>query len=146
MFVLVIGANHSHFLPIHFKMIISKVWLGYIPTKILVSYRVPLTVHFIPWLVWLIHFVTGSLYISISLPYFSPLPPLLWQLPICSLYLSLGFCFVMFAPLFFFLIYSIYKWYHTVFIFHCLTYFNKKPSRSVHVVENGKISLFLMTD
>ena len=40
---------------------------------------------------WLIHFVAGSLYLLIS-TYFSPPPPPLWQLPVCSLFLWLCFC------------------------------------------------------
>ena len=55
---------------------------------------------------WLIYFVTGSLYLLISLTYFS-LPTSPCQLPVCSLYDC--FCFVMLLHLLCFLD-STYKW------------------------------------
>ena len=52
---------------------------------------------------WIIYFVTGSLYLLISLICFSPSPLFpLWQPPICCLYLYLCFCFIVFLHLFFF--------------------------------------------
>ena len=70
-------------------------------------------------------------------------PSHLWQPSVCSLYLWLCFCFVTFAHLFYFLD-STYKWNHTVFIFLCMTYsFSITPSRSIHVIANGKVSFFL---
>ena len=38
---------------------------------------------------------------------------------------------------------SQYKWYHIVFVFLCLMSFSIMSSRSIQVVSNGKISLFL---
>ena len=45
-----------------------------------------------------------------------------WEPLICSLYLWVCFTFVLFMVLLF-LLDSAYKWYHTVFVFFCLTYF-----------------------
>ena len=65
---------------------------------------------------WLIYFVTGSLYLLIPITYFtSPV----WQPHFCSLYLWVCFCFVLFFHLFCFLN-STYKWNQTVFVFLCL--------------------------
>ena len=36
------------------------------------------------------------------------------------------------------------KWYHTVFVFHCLTSLSIMPSKSIHFAANGKISFFFM--
>ena len=66
-----------------------------------------------------------------------------WQSPICCLYLWICFCFVMLVHLiFFFLIPCISKiiWYLCFSVwFISLSII---PSRSMHVVTNGKISLF----
>ena len=46
-----------------------------------------------------IYFITGNLYVFFSL---TILFPPFWQIPVCSLYLCLSFCFVGFAHFFFF--------------------------------------------
>ena len=59
-----------------------------------------------------------------------------------SLYLCLFlFCYINS----FYFLYSTYKWSHTVFVFLSLILLNTIPSRSIHVVENAKISLFFMS-
>ena len=66
---------------------------------------------------WLIYFVTESVYLVISLTYFSPpqhsSPS---QPPVFSLYLWLCFWLVMFVHVLCFLD-STYKWNHTGFVF-----------------------------
>ena len=88
-----------------------------------------------------IYFATGCFYLIISLTYFLPIStPPLGQPPV---FLCVYFCF-MFVHLFCFSDFT-YKWNDTVFILFCLIYFpwQNRPSRSIHVVTNGKISLFL---
>ena len=64
----------------------------------------------------------------------------LWQPPLCSLYLWIYFCFVIFVHLLCFLD-STDKWNHIVFIFFWLTLFSI-PYRSIHIAANGNISFF----
>ena len=45
-----------------------------------------------------------------------------WQLLVCSLHLWVCVCFVIFTSLYY-LLDPTYKWYHTVFVFPCLTCF-----------------------
>ena len=63
-----------------------------------------------------------------------------WQPPVCSLYLWVCFCFILFVPLFCFLD-STYKW-NMVFVF--LWLISLIPARSIHVATDGKISFFFM--
>ena len=73
----------------------------------------------------LIYFVTESLYLLLSLTYFSP-PPSPRKPTLCSLYLWLCFCLVMFVHLFFFFFLdSTYNCNHAVFVseFLFLSYF-----------------------
>ena len=77
---------------------------------------------------WLIYFVTGNLYLLISLTDFTHpphTPPSLWQPPIFPLSISL----FLFVHLFCFLD-STYKWIKTVFVFPaCLISLSIIPSR-----------------
>ena len=82
------------------------------------------------------YFVIESLYLSLSLSYFSAL---LTILPVYSLYLHLCFCLVMFVHLFCCLD-STYKWNLKVFVF--LISLRIIASRSTHAAVNGKIDLF----
>ena len=90
---------------------------------------------------WLIYFVTGSFYLLIPFTYFTTFP--LTPQTTTSL-----FCFcVSVSVLFHLIIYfvfldSTYKWDHVVFVFLWFISLSKIPSRSNHVVRNGKISLF----
>ena len=90
---------------------------------------------------WLIYFITGGLYLLIPLTYFVSLTPLpSGNHPFFSVFMSLfSFCFVC---LFCFLD-STYKWDHRVFIFVRLISISIIPSRSIHVVTNGKILFFM---
>ena len=76
-------------------------------------------------------FVIESLYLLLSLSYFSAL---LTILPVYSLYLHFCFCLVMFVHLFCCLD-SIYKWNLKVFVF--LISLRIIASRSTHVAANG---------
>ena len=50
---------------------------------------------------WLMYFIIGSLYLLLPFTYFvCPHSPSLWQLPVCSLYLWVCFCFVLFVLFF----------------------------------------------
>ena len=88
---------------------------------------------------WLIYFINGSLYLLTTPPspisLTAPSPPCPWQPPVYSLYLwTCSFwCFLD----------STYKWDHIVFVLLCLTSLSIMPSRSIHVVANGKISFIL---
>ena len=90
-------------------------------------------------------FVTGTVYLLISLTCFShPPPPSLWQPPVFSLYLWLCFCFVLFVHLFWFLdlhISEIIQYLPFSVWFISLSII---PSRSIRVVANGKISFSFM--
>ena len=84
-----------------------------------------------------IYLVAGSLYLLISLTYYSPLQN---SLPsgnhlFCSLYLWLCFWCLFICLVF---LDSPYKWNHTVFVFLWLISLNIIPSRSIDVVANGK--------
>ena len=71
----------------------------------------------------------------------SLLPSPHWVSLVCSLYLWVCFFFVIFTSLMYFLD-SSYKWYHTVFFFWLISLIII-PSRSIHVVANGRISFSL---
>ena len=86
-----------------------------------------------------IYLIAGSLYLLTSFTHFCL--PSLWQPPICSLYLWVCCLFVCF--LFFVFSVSTYKWDHIVFVFLWFTSLSIIPSRSIHVVTNGKISFFV---
>ena len=92
---------------------------------------------------WLIYFAMGSLYLLISLTYFSPPPNSLSSgnhLFVLCIYDS--FCLVMFVHLFWFLG-SIYRWNHRACVSLWLISLKITPSRSIHVVSDCKISFFL---
>ena len=108
---------------IHYKMItiLSLVTICH-HTKVLHCYWLSSPCCLYISFLWLIYFVTGSLYLLVSLTYFTHLPtPLptgnhLFVLCIydfVSVLLCLFFCFLD----------STYKWNHVVFVFLCLTYF-----------------------
>ena len=60
---------------------------------------------------------------------------------------NICFCFVNKFNVSFFKTYSIYEWYHIVFVFLCLTYFTCMIIyRSIHVAAIGLISFFLITE
>ena len=85
---------------------------------------------------WLIYFITGSLYLFhiFCPPHFSPL----WQPPFCSLYLWVCFNFVLFCFLD-----STYTRDPMEFSFSVwLISLNIIPSKSIHVAANDKISFF----
>ena len=92
---------------------------------------------------WLIYFSIVSLYLLIFLTYFShpPTPPL-WQSPVCSLYVWLFLFYYVSSFV------CLFQIPHTSEIIQYLSFsvwlisVNKVPSRSIHVVANGKI-LFL---
>ena len=94
---------------------------------------------------WLIYFVTGSLYLLIFLTYFThPLTPLpsdshLFVLCICE---SLSVLLCLFVLLFQIPHISEIMWYLPFSVW--LTSLNIIPSRSIHVVANGKILFFFM--
>ena len=77
-----------------------------------------------------------------------PIPPFLTTLSLLvspSLFLHLWVCFffVIVTSLLYFLD-SICKWYHTVFVFLCLTYFTLHMlSRFIHVLQVAKFHYFL---
>ena len=79
---------------------------------------------------WVICFITGSLYplISFTISHvfllLMPLHLLLWQAPVCFLYLSLF--------LFTCLLDSTCKWNHMLFLFLCLTYFTLYNTLEMH--------------
>ena len=83
--------------------------------------RYYIIIDYIPHTVWLICLLTESLYLLISLTYFSPPPTSGSYLFVLCTYDSV-FCLVMFVHLLCFLD-SNYKWNHTVFVLLCLTYF-----------------------
>ena len=100
---------------------------------------IPHTVHFIT----MTHLFCNWNFIPLNLPYLffsSPNPiPLeitcLFSASITiSVLLHLFICFVFLN--------SPYKWNHTVFVFVWLYSLSIMPSRSIHVVTNGKISFF----
>ena len=100
----------------YFQMAYSITHYGYH-----VIYHVPMT-----------YLKTGSLYLLSTFIHFTTTPYLL-QPPICSLDLWI--------PSFPFLKNSTYKWDHTVFVCLCqIISLGIMPSRSIHVVANGKIS------
>ena len=76
------------------------------------------------------------------LVHLSPHPPPLQQLPVCSLFAWVCFCFVIFVHLFWFSD-STCRWNHTVFVCHQPTSLSIKPSGSCHVIIHGKISFSL---
>ena len=85
-----LGTQHSDSIFLY----ISKLspWLSLVvichhtKSYIVIEYNPPLYISYL----WLIYFVTASLYLLISLTYFSlPHPTLLWQPPVCSQYLWL---------------------------------------------------------
>ena len=84
---------------------------------------------------------TGRLYLLIPFTYFShpPTLPPFWQPSVC-------FCFVLYVYVFWF--FRFYKWKNIVYqSFHVwLTLFGVMSSRPIHVVTNGKISFFFMTE
>ena len=84
----------------------------------------------------------------LNLPlYFTHFPTLspLWRPPVCSLYLWICFCFIIFVHLACFSDFT-YKWNHMIFVFLWFISLSIIPSRSIHVVTNGKISFFLMIE
>jgi len=91
---------------------------------------------------WLIYFVTKSLYLLISLTCFTQTSPLtIIYLFFVSMILFL-FCYICSLVLFF--VDSAYKWNNIVLVFLCQTYFtNKISSSSIHALLNGKISFLL---
>ena len=62
---------------------------------------------------------------------------------VCKFVLSLYMRLLWFLLCLFFILDSTYKWNLTVFVFLWLILFRKKPTRFIHDVANGKISLFL---
>ena len=95
---------------------------------------------------WLIYFITGSLYLLISLTYFShpPHPPPLWQPPVSSLYL---WVYSVLLHLFISCVFQIPHiseiiWYFSFSVW--LISFSIIPTRSIHVVANGKILFFFL--
>ena len=88
------------------------------------------------------HFVTGSLYLLISLTYFIHfLTPPLRHSPFCSLYLWLCFCLAMFVHLFcfFFFLDYIYKWNHTAFLFFWFILVTTISFMFIYIVKNSKV-------
>ena len=70
---------------------------------------------------WLLYFVTGCLYLLLSLTYLTPLSPLPSGNHLFVLCIWVCFCFIIL--IFFGGGNSTYKWNDTVFVFLCLTYF-----------------------
>ena len=79
-----------------------------------------------------IYFITGSLYLLTPFTHFAPPPPQFWHL--FSISMSSGFSVFGFG--------STYEWDHAVFIFLWLIWLSIMPSRSSHVVSNGRVSFF----
>ena len=75
--------------------------------------------------------------VNLSHLLYSSFPPLPSDSTSFFLCIWVCFCFIMFAHLFVFLE-STYKWNHTVFFFLWLISLSIIPSRSTHVVSNGK--------
>ena len=103
------------------------------------------TVHFIP----VTHLFCNGKFVSVNLHHlflFSLHSPPLWQQPVCPLYLSLCFCFVMFVHLFCFLDYTYNEIIQYFSFFAWLISLSIISSRFIHVVPNGKISLFFKTN
>ena len=92
------------------------------------------------------YFITGSFYLLILFTYFacSPTPTCSGNYQFASyIYESVSVLFCL--GFLFCFVDSTCKWSHTVFVFLCLTYFTYIiPSRSIHVIANGKISFFLL--
>ena len=116
----------------------------YIPFIIFIKYWLyPCVVHYI----LVAYFVSSSLYLSLTYPYIAPTPiPLSTRNHSFVLYVreSVSF-FAIFTSLLYFLD-STYLWYYTVFVFLCLSSLSIIPSKSVHVVANGKMSFFFMDE
>ena len=92
--------------------------------------NIPHLVHFIS----MTHLFCNWKFVPLNFPLLflsSPHSPPLWQPPVCSLYLWVSFCFVMFVHLFCFLD-STYKWSHTVFGFLWLISLSIIPSMSIY--------------
>ena len=96
-------------------------------------------------ILWLIYFVTKNVYLNLHLFLSSAHFLSLWLPPICTLNLWLCFCLVMFVDLLCFLS-STYKLNHMVFVFLSLISISIILSKSIHVVTNGNISFFFMTN
>ena len=96
-------------------------------------------------ILWLIYFVTENLYLNLHLFPSSAHFLSFWLPPICTLNLWLCFCLVMFVDLLCFSN-STYKWNHIVFVFLWLISLSTISSKSIHVVTNGNISFFFMTN
>ena len=83
--------------------------------------------------------------------YANPKPPVhsspyhlsLWKPQVCFQSLWVCFCSANKVICILFYLDSTYKWYHMMFVFHCLTSLSTIISRSIHVVANGIISFFL---
>ena len=127
---------------IHFKIIIT-IKSSYLPFVNLPRYYIIIDIFPILYIsyLWLIYFVTGSLYLLISLTYFSSTPPLA-TISLFSVYMNLSvllhffICFVFLD--------STCKWNYTVFVF--LWLISLSIISSIHVVANGNISFSFMAE
>ena len=91
-------------------------------------------------------FYSGSLYLPLSNPCLAPSPFLFLLATTSSLYLWVGFCFVIYIHLFYFLDF-IYNWYIEYLYFSVWRISVRIiPSRSIHIVANGRISFFFMAN
>ena len=97
------------------------------------------------WLIYVIYFVTKSLYLLIPLTYFTQTSPLtIAYLFFVSMILFL-FCYI--CSLVSFFVDSAYKWNNPVLVFLYQTYFtNKIPSSSNHALLNGKIAFLFVAE
>ena len=123
---------------IYFKMIFTEN-LVISPYKDIGIDYIPHTVYFIPTM----HLFCIWMFPPYNFPHLFPsyCYPSPWATTCFSL--CVCFCF-MFAHLLCFSDFT-YKWNDIVFVLFCLIYFpwHNRPSRSIHVVTNGKISFFL---
>ena len=113
----------------HHRKILQYHWL-YSPAV----YFIPVTLLFCNWKL-------APLNLPLCFTH-SPTPSPLWQPPVCSLYLWICFCFIIFVHLACFSDFT-YKWNHMIFVFLWVISLGIIPSRFIHVVTNGKISFFL---
>ena len=103
--------------------------------------------HAVHFILWLTYFVTGSLYLLISLTHFFHSPTsflsgnhlfVLCIYDSVSVLLCLFICFAFLD--------SIHKWKYMIFVFLWLISLSIIPSTSLYVVANDKISFFFMAE
>ena len=92
------------------------------------------------------HLLKPTLYPTVYASCPSSLHYLYLLVTTCSLSASMSLLLFCYTHKFVVVLDSIYKWYHTVFVF-CLTYFMYiRPLESIHIAANGKILPLFMIE